>query len=136
MDIGKYIKTIVSIANKVLGMIRVSFEYINIPMMYNLYTSLVRPLLEYCVQVWSPYKRKYIILLERVQRRATRMIPKLKNLPYDERLKKMKLPRLYDRRVKGDMIETYKIMSGVEKLDASKLFQRSAFQGRSHPKKL
>ena len=136
LDFGKHIKTIVGKANKVLGMIRVSFECINIPMMYNLYTSLVRPLLEYCVQVWSPYKRKDIILLERVQRRATKMIPKLKNLPYDERLKKMKLPRLYDRRVRGDMIETHKIMSGIEKLDASKLFQRSAFQGRSHPKKL
>ena len=136
LDFGKHIKTIVGKANRVLGMIRVSFECINIPMMYNLYTSLVRPLLEYCVQVWSPYKRKDIILLERVQRRATKMIPKLKNLPYDERLKKMKLPRLYDRRVRGDMIETHKIMSGIEKLDASKLFQRSAFQGRSHPKKL
>ena len=117
-------------------MIRVSFACLNVPMMYNLYTALVRPLLEYCVQVWSPYKKKYIDLLEGVQRRATRMVPRLKKLTYDERLKKMKLPRLYDRRVRGDMIETFKIMSGKEKLNSNKLFQLSTFRGRAHSKKL
>ena len=93
-------------------------------------------ILEYCVQVWSPYKKKYIDLLEGVQRRATRMVPRLKKMTYDERLKKMKLPRLYDRRVRGDMIETFKIMSGKEKLDSRKLFQPSTFRGRSHSKKI
>ena len=136
LDFGKHIRTIVGKANRVLGMIRVSFACLNVPMMYNLYTSLVRPLLEYCVQVWSPYKIKYITLLERVQRRATRMVPKLKKLPYSERLKKMNLPRLYDRRIRGDMIETYKIVSGVENLNSRRLFQMSTFQGRSHSKKL
>ena len=57
-------------------------------------------------------------------------------MTYDERLKKMKLPRLYGRRVRGDMIETFKIMSGKEKLNSSKLFQQSTFRGRSHPKKI
>ena len=97
LDFGKHIRTIVGKANRVLGMIRVSFSCLNIPMMYNLYTSLVRPLLEYCVQVWSPYKRKYINLLEGVYRRATRMVPSLKNMNYNQRLEKMKFPRLYDK---------------------------------------
>merc|ERR1712033_114749 len=91
LDFGKHIRTIVGKANRVLGMIRVSFSCLNIPMMYNLYTSLVRPLLEYCVQVWSPYKNKYINLLEGVYRRATRMVPSLKNMNYNQRLKKMTL---------------------------------------------
>ena len=117
-------------------MIRVSFTCLNVPMLFNLYTSLVRPLLEYCVQVWSPYKRKYIDLLEGVQRRATRMIPRLRKMTYEERLKKLNLPRLYDRRIRGDMIETYKIMSGKEKLNSRNLFQPSRFIGRSHSMKL
>ena len=136
LDFGNHIKCIVGKANRVLGMIRVSFTCLNVPMLFNLYTALVRPLLEYCVQVWSPYKKKYINLLEGVQRRATRMIPRLKKMTYDERLKKLKLPRLYDRRIRGDMIETYKIMSGKEKLNSRNLFQPSRFIGRSHPMKL
>ena len=136
LDFGKHIRTIVGKANRVLGMIRVSFSCLNIPMMYNLYTSLVRPLLEYCVQVWSPYKRKYINLLEGVYRRATRMVPSLKNMNYNQRLKKMTLPRLYDRRVRGDMIETFKILTGKEKLNARKLFRVNPFKERSHTMKL
>ena len=136
LDFGSHIRSIVGKANKVLGMIKVSFSCLNIPMMYNLYTALVRPLLEYCVQVWSPYKKKYINLIEKVQRRATRMVPSLKKLKYNQRLKKMKLPRLYDRRVRGDMIETYKILSGKEKLNERRLFKRSTFKGRYHSMKL
>ncbi|CAL4088193.1 unnamed protein product, partial [Meganyctiphanes norvegica] len=57
LDFGKHIKTIVGKANRVLGMIRISFAYLNIRMFLNLYTSLVRPLIEYCVQVWKPIKK-------------------------------------------------------------------------------
>ena len=57
-------------------------------------------------------------------------------MTYNERLKELNLPRLYDRRIIGDMIETYKIMSGKEKLDSRNLFQPSMFRGRSHSKKL
>ncbi|CAL4252811.1 unnamed protein product, partial [Meganyctiphanes norvegica] len=116
LDFGKHIKTIVGKANRVLGMIRVSFAYLNIRMFLNLYTSLVRPLIEYCVQVWSPYKKKYIKLLEGVQRRATRLVPQLKKLTYEERLTKLRLTKLEDRRKRGDMIETYKIITRKEKV--------------------
>ena len=108
----------------------------NIAMFLSLYISLVRPLLEYCVQVWSPYKKKYIKLLEGVQKRATKLVPQLRNMNYDERLKKLGLTRLVDRRVRGDMIETYKIISGKEKVDPGKFFQLATFRGRSHSKKI
>ena len=68
----------------------------NIPMFLNLYTVQVRPLLEYCVQVWSPYKRKYIKLIEGVQRRATKLVPQLREKDYDDRLKALGLQRLVD----------------------------------------
>ena len=89
-------------------------------MFLSLYTSLVRPLLEYCVQVWSPYKKKYIKLLEGVQRRATKLVPQLRDMDYDERLERLGLTRLVERRIRGDMIETYKIISGKERVDPGK----------------
>jgi len=54
--------------------------------MLKLYQSLVRPKLEYCVQAWRPYLRKDIDLLEKVQKRATRLMIKDRNLSYSERL--------------------------------------------------
>ena len=97
-------------ANRMLGLIRIGFDCLNKEIFMNLYPALVRPLLEYCVQVWSPHKRKHVNLIEGVQRRATKLVPELKNLPYEERLKKLGLTTLEDRRIRGDMIETYKMM--------------------------
>ena len=57
LDFGKHIRAVVGKANSILGMIRVSFACMNKTMFLNLYPALVRPLLEYCVQVWSPYKK-------------------------------------------------------------------------------
>ena len=93
-------------------------------------------MLEYCVQVWSPHKRTYIKLIEGVQRRATKLVPQLKDMRYDARLKALGLQRLADRRVRGDMIETYKIMTGKDKLDKGRLFQRATLRLRTHPLKL
>ena len=123
LDFGSHIKEIVGRANRMLGMIRVSFACLNMRMFLNLYMSLVRPLLEYCVQVWSPHLRKHIKLIEGVQQRATRMVPELKHLTYEERLEKLKLTTLEERRARGDMIETYKIITGKEKVNPGKFFQ-------------
>ena len=123
LDFGDHIKEIVGRANRMIGMIRASFACLNIKMFLNLYMALIRPLLEYCVQVWSPHKRKYIKLIEGVQRRATRLVPELRELTYEERLKKLKLTTLEERRVRGDMIETYKIVTGKEKVDHNKFFR-------------
>ena len=117
LDFGSHIKEIVGRANRMLGMIRVSFACLNKRMFLNLYMALVRPLLEYCVQVWSPHLRKHINLIEGVQRRATRMVPELRELTYEERLKQLKLTTLEQRRVRGDMIETYKIITRKEKVN-------------------
>ena len=77
-------------------------------------------MLEYCVQVWSPYKQGDIDLIEKVQERATRLVPGLRGKSYEDRLEKLGLIRLVERRFRGDMIETHKIMSdreGVRKED-------------------
>ena len=85
-------------------------------MFLDLYKGLVRPLSEYCMQAWSPYKRKHIDLIEGVQRRATRLVPEFRRIFYDrklklwrrmtyeERLAELQLTKLEDRRIRGDMI--------------------------------
>jgi len=94
----------VSKANQILGLIGRTFTYLDIPLLEQLYTTMVRPHLEYSNTVWHPHFRKNIDLLESVQHRATRI------MPYEERLKLMDLPTLSYRRLRGDAIETYKFV--------------------------
>ena len=122
LEFEKHIRGIVNKANRMLGLIKIGFNCLDIVSFKNLYPVLVRPLLEYCVQVWSPYKQKYIDIIERVQERATKLVPSVRNLPYEERLKKLGLTTLVERRYRGDMIETYKILTGKEKIDPSRYF--------------
>ena len=62
--------------------------------------------------IWNPYKEKYNEQIEKVQRRATKTLPKLNKLEYIDRLKKLKLPCLKYRSLRGDLIEAYKILRG------------------------
>jgi ribonuclease P/MRP protein subunit RPP40 len=88
-----------------------------------LYTSIVRPHLEYCVQAWAPYYSKDINCLEQVQRLATRMMVGMKGKNYNERLQCLGLFSLQRRRARGDLIETYKILKGITKVDFRNLFE-------------
>ena len=74
---------------------------------------MVRPHLEYGNVVWHPYLKKDVDLLERVQRRATKLIPVLSKLSYEGRLKEMDLPSLVYRRIRGDSIDIYKYLHGM-----------------------
>ena len=83
----------------------------------DVYRSIVRPHLEYCTQLWSPTAKHgnwaLIIELENVQRRFTRLINDLGTLTYSERLAALKLTTLAERRIRGDLIETFKILNGL-----------------------
>ena len=74
-----------------------------------LFKALVRPILEYGNVVWNPAKRKYINYIESVQRHFTRCVVGMRGMCYEDRLKALSLPSLEYRRLRGDMIETYKI---------------------------
>ena len=120
-------------------MVKRSFKHIDPEGFKILYKTYIRPHLEYSVQAWSPYFVKDIECLEKVQRRATKLVPKLRNLPYEDRLKALArdLIPLEKRRERGDLIETYKLLNGIEKINYQKFFQMSEVEAtRGHNKKL
>jgi hypothetical protein len=114
LKFSEHINNIVSKANRVLGCIKHTFKHLNSDTFLLLYKSIVRPHLEYASCVWSPSLKKDKDALERVQRRATKLVPELKDLPYNERLQKLQLPTLFFRRERADMIETYKILHEID----------------------
>ena len=97
---------------------------------------MVRPLLEYCNPVWSPYKIKHIDMLENLQR-ATRLLPGMDNLNYAERLAKLNLPSLTYRRHRGDLIEVYKIITHKYDPEVCDMFELREYGiTRGHTKKI
>ena len=80
--------------------------------MLTLFKSLVRPYIELGNRVWALYIIKHITTIETVQRRATKSIPGLKDVNYEQRLRHINLPSLSYRRIRGDMIEVFKICHG------------------------
>ena len=117
-------------ANRVLGFITRSVKSRSAEVILKLYLALVRPHLDYAVQFWSPYYRMDIVLLEKVQRRMTKMIQGMRNFSYERRLKLLKLHSLERRRVRGDLIEVFKWIKGFNKGEVGKVL--TAFnQGRT-----
>ena len=138
LSFTKHITNKTKKANGVLGIIHKTFTYKSVPIMTTLFTGLVRPHLEYSVHAWSPYQKKDIITLERIQRRATKRIPELRDLPYEMRLERIGLTTLEERRTRGDAIETFKMLNGFENVDYQKFFQlnTTAYNLRRHSKTL
>ena len=123
--------------NQILGLIRRNITYKGKKLIIPLYKAIVRPHLEYCIQAWRPYRKKDIDTLERIQRRATKMIPELRDLSYKERLKECGLTTLETRRLRGDQIEVFKILNGYENIDRNMFFSlKKDSRTRGHEVKL
>jgi hypothetical protein len=124
-------------ANGILGMIKRNIKFKSKKVIVKLYKSLVRPRLEYCIQAWSPYLRKDIDMIERVQRRATRLIEGFTDMSYEDRLEQTGLISLEKRRVRGDLILLFKVMKGFIQIDYKKFFELSKVnKTRGHSLKL
>jgi hypothetical protein len=121
-----HIAAITRKANSRLGMIKKNFANMRKEIILPLYKSLVRPILEYCSCVWNPALRYNILELEKVQRRATKLISNISHLSYEERLKSLRLDSLAIRRRRNDMLQVYRIIHGIDNINASDFFEFSS----------
>ena len=122
----------VRLANVMVGLIRRTFSYLSPKMFTKLFTSFVRPHLEYAQAVWSPFLLKHVDLIENVQIRATKLVDGFQNLSYMERLKKLDLQTLAYRRMRGDIIEVYKHFHRYDKKSLPSSFKPRTRPSRQH----
>ena len=117
-----YTVFLASKGNQIIGLIRINITCRVKELIIPLHKAIVRPYLEYCIQIWRPHRKKDIQTLERIQRRATKMIPELRDLSYAERLKECGLTTLETRRLRRDQIEVFKIMNAYEDIHRNMFF--------------
>ena len=117
LHFSNHITNKVNKANQIMGIFRRTMVYLNRHNFNILCTSLVQPHLEYGNVVWSPFLKSDITLIENVQRRATRFVPDINKLEYQERLEALNLHTLQYRRFCADMIETFKPLMDILKIN-------------------
>ena len=132
----EHINEAVGKANRMLGIIRRSFDYLERKNFVLLYKTIVRSVLEYAAPVWFPQFQYQVDLIESVQRRATKLMPGMSNLEYVDRLKILKLPTLLFRRVRGDLITLYKVLNGKYNIELLNLVLDTNNTTRGHTLKL
>ena len=132
LTFAEHISSKVNLANSVMGLIRRSFSYLDKHTFKKLYSAFVRPHLEYAQCIWSPKSKKYVDMIENVQRRATKLVDGLANCDYMDRLRYLDLPTLVYRRSRGDMIEMFKHFNVYQRETLSKSFHPKSRPSRQH----
>ena len=117
LDFVDHINSCINKANSMIAWVTRTFVSRDKDVLLKIYTSMIRPHIEYCVQLWSPLPAhgnwRLILAIENIQRKFTRLIDNIGLLPYKSRLEKLGLTTLIERRARGDLIETYKIVNGI-----------------------
>ena len=128
LDFTDYINSCINKANSLIAWVTRTFISREKEVMLMIYKSMIRPHMEYCVQLWSPLPAhgnwRLILAIEDVQRKFTRLIDNIGLLPYKSRLEKLGLTTLLERRARGDLIETFKIVNKISNY-GEKLFRFS-----------
>ena len=126
LDFNIHVLEMVKKANRSLGCIRRTIKYKDREIVLPLYKAYVRSRLEYGSSVWNPYQVQQTQRIERVQRRATKMIHDISHLDYETRLKELKLPSLQYRRRRADMHQVFKIINRLERIEPDAFFRPNA----------
>ena len=114
LKFGLHIREKVNKAYARLGIIKRNFKCMSIEVFCLLYKAMVRSQLEYANSVWNPHNKEDIEIIEKVQMRATKLVESVKHLSYEDRLKKLGIPTLKYRRLRGDLIEVFKIITNKD----------------------
>ena len=109
-------------ANVALGLLLRSFHYRSKNTLIPLYKTFVRSKMEHAVAAWSPWLERDVEILERVQKRLIRALSDVWGQTYEEKLRDAGLTTLQERRHRGDLIEAFKTLKGVYKIDSAKWF--------------
>lgn len=123
LKFSSHIQSIVKKGCQRMNLLLRCFNRKNVSNLVKGYTVYVRPALEYCSQIWSPYRVKDIKAIEAVQRKFTKRLPGLEHLPYCERLSSLGLESLAVRRYKLDLMTTYKILFSQTCLNAADFYE-------------
>ena len=124
----------VSAANKALsclGRLKQTFVSRDKTLWLLLYKTYIRPHLEYCAPAWSPYLKGDIDILEKVQRKATKIPTSLKHMEYTDRYRVLGLDSLENRRIRTDIITFYKIVHSINTVNWVKQLTKANPRGRS-----
>jgi hypothetical protein len=133
MNHSHHCKTVSTDCHRIISWIRRTFVNWNAEIILGLHKALIRPRLEYAVCAWCPFLVRDINLMERVQRRVTRMVPGLENIEYEDRLRHLGLQTLKTRRLRCDLILTFKIVKGIVDFPMDRIFQYARDAGtRGH----
>ena len=136
LKFDKHISLTVHRANKLVGLIKRAFSYLDEETLLVLYKTIIRPILDYGNTIWFPTLKKDIGAIENVQRRVTSLLPKLSHLSYEERLRALNLTTLHYRRYRMDMIQVFEILNNIDDVKMEGMFEYSDLNTRGHSKKL
>ena len=136
LKFDKHISLTVNKANRLVGLIKRAFSYLDEETLLILYKTIIRPIIDYGNTVWFPMLKKDIRALENVQRRLTRLLPELAQFSYEDRLRMLNLTTLQYRRYRMDMIQVFKIIHNIDDVKMEDFFEFSDLNTRGHSKKL
>ena len=119
-----------------LGIIKRAFSHLDKYSFVKLYKTIVRPCLEYGNSIWSPQLKRQMKEIEKVQRRAIKTLKGFREISYEERLKLLKLPSLKYRRFRGDMIQAFKILKGIDDVNVKDFYDLNTNNTRKNDIKL
>ena len=122
LKFDEHIDNTVNKVNRIIGLIKRRFTYMDKDLFFTLYKPLVRSHLDYGNLVFYPTTKKYKQIVENAQRRATRLVPELRGLTYKERLIELNLPTLDYRRKRFDIIQVFKIVNKIDDIDMCAFF--------------